>query len=580
MSKRQRRRQQKQRRHAHLAPKKRQVALGAGVTIGATAAMGGVAHAGSFEVNSLADPGSGGCNATECTLREALYDANGDLSSDFITFASGLSGTINLGDNLPNIAFDDTYIYGPGAGVLAVDGGDSYSIISSSRTTGFEGSELLISGLTLANGSGFAGGAVSNVDSDLALIDSVVTGSGAFTGGGIANGYDGPNNFEGDLLVYNSTISNNSAKYGGGITSGGDATIFGSTITGNGADFGGGVYADNFGVYTGYFNIQNSTVSGNTADELGGGIYDGREPIYHASGVGHDHIGLLEIRSSTIANNQATFAGGGIYENDYNNNTPGGSYFIQGPYSYAPYAYNTIVGDNSAGAGPDMAGVLSAEFTLLENSTDSAVVSNGNNKLGADPQLYPLASNGGPTQTQELAPTSPAVDQGSSYATPEDQRGAPRPFDFATIANAADASDMGAFELQPGDIPPPAGAAAPKCKGKTATVFRSNGRTLTGTNKRDVIVGTKKKDRINSRGGNDLVCAKGGNDRVNGGGGKDKLFGQGGKDKLLGKGGKDKLVGGAKKDTLKGGGGADKLLGKGGNDTCVGGPGKDTEKSC
>jgi Ca2+-binding RTX toxin-like protein len=146
-----------------------------------------------------------------------------------------------------------------------------------------------------------------------------------------------------------------------------------------------------------------------------------------------------------------------------------------------------------------------------------------------------------------------------------------------SVAFADDAIQALAIERPPAE----AGVtAAPKCKGKTATVFRANGRKLTGTNKRDVIVGTKKKDKINSRGGKDLVCSRGGNDRVNGGGGKDKLFGQGGKDKLKGASGNDKLVGGAKKDKLIGGAGADKLLGKGGNDTCVGGPGKDVEKSC
>jgi Ca2+-binding RTX toxin-like protein len=115
----------------------------------------------------------------------------------------------------------------------------------------------------------------------------------------------------------------------------------------------------------------------------------------------------------------------------------------------------------------------------------------------------------------------------------------------------------------------PTPAAAPKCKGKTATVSTSGlARTLTGTSKKDVIVGTSKKDKINARGGNDLVCAKGGKDTVKGKGGKDKLYGQSGKDTLKGGGGKDKLVGG---------GGADKLIGGAGTDVLAGGGGKDTQ---
>jgi DNA-binding beta-propeller fold protein YncE len=125
-------------------------------------------------------------------------------------------------------------------------------------------------------------------------------------------------------------------------------------------------------------------------------------------------------------------------------------------------------------------------------------------------------------------------------------------------------------ELPPTPASPSAGAAtpqtaAPKCNGKTATIFPRPGRlarTLSGTSKGDVIVGTGSADTIKSKGGADLVCAKGGKDKVKGGGGKDKLFGQGGK------------------DTLIGGGGGDKLVGGGGSDTCVGGGGRDTAKSC
>ena len=46
-----------------------------------------VAQAATFPVNSTADPGTGGCNATECTLREAIQAANLNPSnSDTITF--------------------------------------------------------------------------------------------------------------------------------------------------------------------------------------------------------------------------------------------------------------------------------------------------------------------------------------------------------------------------------------------------------------------------------------------------------------------------------------------------------------
>jgi hypothetical protein len=50
------------------------------------------AHAKAFTVNSTNHPGSGVCDATECTLEEAINEANDNGVSDTIGFASGLGG--------------------------------------------------------------------------------------------------------------------------------------------------------------------------------------------------------------------------------------------------------------------------------------------------------------------------------------------------------------------------------------------------------------------------------------------------------------------------------------------------------
>jgi len=44
-------------------------------------------HAVTLTVNSTADPGTGGCNSTECTLREAINVSNGLPTSETINFA-------------------------------------------------------------------------------------------------------------------------------------------------------------------------------------------------------------------------------------------------------------------------------------------------------------------------------------------------------------------------------------------------------------------------------------------------------------------------------------------------------------
>ena len=68
--------------------------------------------------------------------------------------------------------------------------------------------------------------------------------------------------------------------------------------------------------------------------------------------------------------------------------------------------------------------------------------------LTADPLLGALRDNGGPTPTMAPAPTSPAIDAGSAFGLATDQRGAPRPSDFGSIANVGDGSDIGAYEAR------------------------------------------------------------------------------------------------------------------------------------
>jgi hypothetical protein len=178
--------------------------------------------------------------------------------------------------------------------------------------------------------------------------------------------------------------------------------------------------------------IENSTLSGNTvptgSGDRGGAVYDFSQPT-----------SALTIESSTIAGNTAGDRGGGLYQ------------------YYGTTVRNTLIADNSATTGPDLFGPndpppglpANVAFSLIEQS-GSAFNSTGPNVLGLDPQLGPLASNGGPTQTRVLAATSPAIDKGLSSLT-SDQRGVLRPIDFPGISNAAggNGADVGAFELQP-----------------------------------------------------------------------------------------------------------------------------------
>ena len=643
MSTRQRRRQEKQRRHRHLVPSKRQLATAGGMALGASLITGATAQAATFDVTNLNDSGPG-------SFRAALIanDANDNQPTvDNIVFDSSLTGTIYA---YTLYASEPVNIQGPGSSQVTVQesqGPPSASHPAFSTDQDNAGDPVTISGLTIELAE-YAPG-IDNFDATLTLNDVVVQDNYSGAGAGIDSLF-------GDLTLNSSTVRGNDASYdGGGIWSGlGDITLNSSTISGNSAgDQGGGIFAGQ------NLDINSSTINGDNNAFAGGGIYAVKyQPTIQSSTISGNNAftgaGIyalnagLNVQGSTLTDNYAYFGGGFFsykpyYATTFSNSTlaangayrggAGGAFhtYDNHPFTFSdttvagnintapigttygggldfvngspnPALLNTIVANNTASNGPDLFGTFDTAFSLIKDPSGPSTAINttvgGSNITGVDPQLGGLAGNGGPTQTMALPSSSPAVDKGSSSAG-TDQRGSTRPFDSVAIPNSAaagaDGSDIGAFELQ-GTNPV---AAAPKCKGKTATVFRSGlSRTLTGTNKRDVIVGTKKKDKINSRGGNDLVCAKGGNDVVSGKGGKDKLFGQGGKDtlkggagndklvggggkdKLFGQGGKDKLKGGAKKDKLVGGAAADRLIGGGGNDTCVGGAGKDTEKSC
>jgi hypothetical protein len=307
-----------------------------------------------------------------------------------------VTGTITLQSALPAIT-NEVYIEGPGANVLAVSGGSEVEPFSIDA-----GVSATISGLTIEDG--FDSG----------------------SGGGIAN--------SGTLILQQCAVVNNSCgnldQGGGGIYNAASSTLtfLDSTISGNSTtDDGGGI--SNFGT----LYVVNSTVANNSANSFdGGGIYN---------------AGTMTLTDSTMAGNSAS-SGGGILN--------------VGTVTLG----NTIVADNTitTGNGPDYYGVVTNDSggNLIGNDTDTGDLTSLSDQVNLDPLLAPLGNYGGTTQTMPLLPGSPAIDAGNnalatfnSVALATDQRGLTR------IVNGT--VDIGAVE----------------CQGYTVTVVAGNEQSAT-----------------------------------------------------------------------------------------------------
>ena len=151
-----------------------------------------------------------------------------------------------------------------------------------------------------------------------------------------------------------------------------------------------------------------------------------------------------------------------------------------------------------------------------------------------DPQLRALLSNGGPTPTMALRPTSPAIDAGGDCGG-TDQRGAPRDR----------RCDAGAYELV-------------RCLGKPVDIVGTPGDDeLSGGRGPDVFLGLAGDDEFQGSIGKDRACGGPGRDLLIAGPGNDRFWGEGGNDRVKGESGDDLLSGGPGRDRLAGGPGDD-----------------------
>jgi hypothetical protein len=213
-----------------------------------------------FVVTNTGDAGTGSGNSGD--LRYGITQANNSTDpTNFIYFASNVTGAISLNSQLPAIANTkgSVDIVGPGAGSLAVERNPSQPNFDIFTVN--QGANAEIQGLGITGGSvNSSGGGIYNAGTLTLINDQIfanyASGPGA-TGGGIYNATTG------NLLLANCLLSMNVASFrGGAIDNEGFLADTDSMIAGgNSATYGGGYY----GGLGSTANLSNTQISYNSA---------------------------------------------------------------------------------------------------------------------------------------------------------------------------------------------------------------------------------------------------------------------------------------------------------------------------
>jgi len=360
-----------------------------------------------------------------------------------------MGGAIALGAGYAVVRYEET-LHGPGADS---GGGEDMGPFPGGKTGEEEG--YVIENVTLNrvgvlnSWSGADGGGIySAVPADLKQV-AISGNTGNANGGGIYN--DAALSISDSLIgvvfdpntiaAHPELTTPNVGENGGALFDTGlhTTSIVRSAINGNQAIGGGGI-AGRAGIQ---ILIDNSTVSGNTGTDVGGGITTN---------------GTINLRNATIANNTATSdaPGGGAGLNSFG----GGKFQMVNTVLANNVISSAEKGDRVANCGcsggsAECTGgeMISDGWNIEDADTCNLFYLQGLDKIFTDARLAALANNGGLTETHALGSGSPAIDDGNNnvcsvlaavYGVNVDQRGQPRVTDGNGDGVAV--CDVGAFE--------------------------------------------------------------------------------------------------------------------------------------
>jgi predicted outer membrane repeat protein len=253
------------------------------------------------------------------------------------------------------------------------------------------------------------------------------------------------------VSINNVTFSNGDNDYGGALYVGpGSVTLTSCIFQNNHADQqGGAIYAGGAITMTNCTVKNNSCPNGPSAAHLAGptAIFTGC--TFNGNTNTGTYAILVQSPSQNFSMTNCTVTGNTTFAMGYYNQSGSGSItnctFSDNEYAIWNYLGNLVLKNCLfSGHTNDLMGIgasASSSYNIFSTSNANGLTDGvNNNQLNvSNIQLQALASNGGPTQTQALAPCSPAVNSGTSTGAPTtDQRGSSR---VSTV-------DIGAFEYQ------------------------------------------------------------------------------------------------------------------------------------
>jgi hypothetical protein len=352
--------------------------------------------AGTYTVTCTVSDGRGGEDTETLTVTVVvniieIVDIVHNLSKD--TYYNTIQSALDDADNdntieVANGTYDESIVFPSNKKIILQSiNGFSLTIIRGNdglSTVTFDGSlaGTTLEGFTINHQVGNSGRGIYITHSNISINNCTISSNTIdFNGGGILNSYS-------ELTITKSTVSGNATSSsgwwggnGGGIYNSGRLTISGSTISGNTASSlvcsggnGGGIYNS----YDGRLTISGSTISGNTTSALQICTEPWQVSGHGGHGGGIYNEGSLTVSESTISNNTADVNGGGIYNDDSSS-----SLTITG---------STISGNSAAywgeGGGIYFNFETSIAFSIGGDSENEKNTICGNYLTGSNPNLY------------------------------------------------------------------------------------------------------------------------------------------------------------------------------------------------